>query len=228
MGQRLFSTGTRLRLAWVCFIAHVAANLVMLLVLIRGIPPGPLDARRAFVAAHPTAWALGWVVWMLTSGSLILLYLAIAETLPRSGWTILGVILACAGATLDWGVLGITGLVAPQWASLAAADPFYANLYAAWDRVFLILSVGVDHLLYSLGGIVLGAVASQTPDFPKWLTRFTAVMWSTSLVLAVAAFSGQEAWIVPASALTFSLFLPWILLLGYRWLALDQPNEVTK
>lgn len=222
--RRLFTPRTRLRLAQNCFAVHVAANVVMLLVLIRGIPPGPLDARRAFVAAHPTAWALGWVVWMLTAAALILFYLAIADTLPRNGWVIFAVILACTGATLDWGVLGVTGLLAPQWAAVAMNDPFYANLYAVWDRVFLIISVGIDHLLYTLGGIVLGAVAVQTPRFPKWLARFTAVMWSTSLVLAVGAFSGQESWIVPASALTFSLFLPWILLIGYKWLRIDHED----
>src|SRR5437868_6386269 len=67
MHTELFTPQTRLRAAWLCFAAHVAANLVMLLVLIRGIPPGALEVRRAFIAAHPTVWALGWGVWMLAA-----------------------------------------------------------------------------------------------------------------------------------------------------------------
>jgi hypothetical protein len=219
----LFAPRTRQRIAWVCFAVHVLANLVMLTLLIRGIPPGPLDVRRAYVAAHPTGWALGWSVWMLAAASLILLHLAFADTLPRKGLAFFGVILASAGAALDWGVLGVTALLAPGWAALAEGNSFYADLYAVWDRAFLILSIGLDHGLYTLGGIVLCGIAAETPGFPRWLMRLSALVWGTSLVLALAAFSGQEVWIVPASALTFTLFLPWILLLGYGWLSVSHP-----
>src|SRR5687767_2104282 len=104
----LFAPRTRLRIAQFCFAVHVLANLVMLALLIRGIPPGPLDARQAYVAAHPTGWALGWSVWILAGVSLILLYLAIADTLPRKGMAAFAVILTSIGVTLDWAVLGVT------------------------------------------------------------------------------------------------------------------------
>jgi hypothetical protein len=198
---------------------HVLANGVMLALLIRGIPPGPLDARRAYVAAHPTTWALGWSVWLLAGVSLILLYLAFADSLSRTGLAVFSVILTSIGVTLDWGVLGITAFIAPQWAALAGGNNFYADLYAVWDRAFVILSIGLAHGLYTLAGTILCAIASQTPGFPRWLSRLSALVWGTSLVLAAAAFTGQEAWIVPASGLTFTLFLPWILLLGHRWLS---------
>src|SRR5689334_21952087 len=126
---QLITPQTRLRIAQICFVAHIAANGVMLFALIHGIPPGALETRRAYVAAHPTIWALGWVVWMLAAASLVLMLLAIADTLPQRGWAIFGVILASAGATIDWGVLSVTGLISPQWAQMAVGDPFYANLY---------------------------------------------------------------------------------------------------
>jgi hypothetical protein len=222
MTVSMFAPRTRLHIAQFCFAVHVLANLAMLAVLVSGIPPGPLGVRRAFVAAHPTEWALGWGVWMLAAASLILLYLAFADSLPRQGWTVFAILVTSIGAALDWGVLGVTALLAPGWAALARGSSFYADLYVVWDRAFLILSVGLDHGLYTLGGIVLSAVASQTPGFPRWLMRLSAAVWGTSLVLTVAAFSGQTLWIVPASGLTFTLFLPWIVLLGYGWLRREQ------
>src|SRR5689334_3304241 len=69
-----------------------------------GMRPGtPLVAvaeRRAFLAAAPLGWSLGWGVWMLCALSLLLFYALLVERIaPRSGR--LALALVTAGVAVD-------------------------------------------------------------------------------------------------------------------------------
>lgn len=213
-----FAPRTRLRIAWLAVGVHVCAILAMLLVLLNGLPPGDLIARRAFVATHQLPWGIGWSLWALATLTLILFMLAWADAMPHRAFALLGIGLTFAGALVDWTDETILICLAPSWAMRAASDPFYANVYALWDRAYIVLSIGLANLLYTLGGIVLNGIAFKTQNFPKWLAWWGVPVWSLSLVLSYAAFTGEDFWIALVSAGIFALFLPWLLLVGYGWL----------
>jgi hypothetical protein len=100
--RRLLGPPARLRVAWLCFALHVLALAGTLLVLLRGLPPGDLAARREFVATHAAAWGMAWVGWMLVSLSVLVLFAAWAETLPHRGWGRWAVAVTLAGVVLDF------------------------------------------------------------------------------------------------------------------------------
>jgi len=108
--------------------------------------------------------------------------------------------------------------LAPDLAARFASDAFAANAYALWDRAYIVISMGLANGLYTIGGIILTALAFKTRGFPKWLAWFSALVWALSLALSIAALIGDGAWIQFVSALVFAVFLPWVVLMGYGWL----------
>ncbi len=217
--QNFFTPQTRLRIAWFAAGVHACAIVAVLLVLANGIPPGDLLARREFVATHALAWGIGWGLWMLATLGLILFYMAWADTMEHKAWALLGIAMALGGGLVDWADETVWMFVAPSWAARASSDVFFANLYAVWDRAYIVLSVGLANLLYTIGGIILNAIAIRTRGFPKWLAWWGVAIWSLSLVLSYAAYMGQDLWIVLSATGIFALFLPWLVLMGYAWLA---------
>jgi uncharacterized protein YqjF (DUF2071 family) len=222
----LFSSETRLRLAWFCVGAHLVSILALLLVIQHGTPAGDLSVRREYVATHALAWGMAWGVWVFASLSLILFWLACLEVLPHKTWGMLAVGLTCLGALVDWVNEAIWIFLAPTWALLARSDAFYVNLYAVWDRAYTVLSVGVAHGLYTVSGIIITAIALQTPRFPRWLSRWGIGVWSLSLVMAYAGFAGEELWLLVVPAILFPLFMAWVALMGYGWLCAARPHAI--
>jgi hypothetical protein len=95
-----------------------------------------------------------------------------------------------------------------------ASDAFAASAYALWDRAYIVLSISLANGLYTLGGIILIALAYRSRDFPRWLARWGAVVWSLSIALSVAGLSGDGVMIQVVSALVFIAFMPWLVLMG--------------
>ncbi len=223
----LFTPQTRLRLAWMCLAVHVIAIAAMLLVVIHGLPPGDLSARRAFVATHAVSWGLGWLVWAFATLTLLLFFMAWADTLPHKGWALAAVGIAFVGGLVDWVNETIWVFLAPTWAAHAVAEPFYANMYALWDRAYVVLSIGLANLLYTLGGLLLTLITLRTKNFPRWLAGWSALVWGFSLALTYVGFAGTDEGIAPVSAGIFALFLPWLALMGHGWLVGVRPGATT-
>jgi hypothetical protein len=224
----LFSSETRLRLAWFCAGAHIASILAVLLVIQNGTPAGELIARREYVATHALVWGIAWGVWVGASLSLILFWLACVDALPYKAGGMVAVGLTFGGATIDWVNEVIWIFLAPTWALLARNDVFYANLYAVWDRAYTVLSVGVAHGLYTVSGIIITAITLKTPHFPRWLSRLGMGVWVLSLVMAYAGFAGEELWLLIVPAGVFPLFIAWVMLMGYGWLCAARPHAITE
>ncbi len=141
-----------------------------------------------------------------------------------SPWALLAIALTLAGGIVDWVDETTWIFLAPQWAMLARTDAFYANLYAVWDRAYFVFSIGLANLGYTLGGLILNAVAYRTPSYPRWLARFGAVVWSLSVVLTVEGWANDGLGVLLLTAAVFAVFLPSLLLVGYGWLIGAQPT----
>lgn len=219
-----FSPRMRLRLGWACFLVHAVALLAVLAVLQRGIPPGDLALRAAWVASHSFAWRIGWALWLPASLVLLLFFAAWADALGvRMGagraWAALALGLTLAGAVVDWVDEMIWIGLAPDLAARFTSDAFAASLYALWDRAYLVLSIGLANGLYTIGGIILTALAFRTRGFPRWLAAWGAAVWALSIGLSLAGVVGDGWWVQAVSTLLFAAFMPWVILTAYGWLA---------
>jgi uncharacterized protein YqjF (DUF2071 family) len=223
--RRVLGAPARLRLARVCWALHVLALAGTLLVLLRGLAPGDLAGRREFVATHPAAWGAAWLGWMLVSLSVLVLFAAWAETLGHRRVGRWAVAVTLAGVVLDWVAEIVWIGLAPGWALRARTDAFYADLYAVWDRAYVVLSMGLANGLYTLGALVLTGVSLRTRNFPRWLGVWGMAAWAASSLVSAAAFAGSEAGVTVASAVLFGLLVPWVLLLGHGWLAGVAPRR---
>ncbi len=221
-----FSARTRLLFAWTCFIIHIFALLAVALVIRNGIPPGDVAARAAYVAANAMAWRIGWAVWLPASLALVLFFAAWADVVEYRVWGILAVGLTLAGAVIDWADEMFWIGLAPDLAARFATDVFAAGAYALWDRAYIVLSMGLANALYTIGGIILTALAFKTRGFPKWLARFSAVVWALSLDLSIVAWIGDGVWIQVVSTLVFATFMPWLVLMGYGWLMQHDSENI--
>lgn len=218
-----FSPRIRLRLAWACFLVHGVALLAVLTVIQRGIPPGDLATRAAWVASHAAAWRISWALWLPASLVLLLFFAAWADALSaRSGagraWAMLPLGLTLAGAVIDWVDEMIWIGLAPDLAARYGSESFAASVYALWDRAYLVLSIGLANGLYTLGGIMLTALAFRTRGFPRWLAAWSAVVWGLSLGLSAAGVAGDGWWVQAVSTALFAAFMPWVILTGYGFL----------
>ena len=208
-----------LSLAWFCFLVHALALGAMLFVIQPGLLMGTEVARREFIAAHPVAWQIGWLIWMPASLALVLLFLAWADTLEFKVWGMMAVALCFAGAIVDWlDETLLVGLV-PTLAARAASEAFAASLFGWWERYYLVASLGLANGLYSVGGLLLSVLAFKTHGFPRWLAWLSAVTWAFSLAISFFGLLNDRGGIFVVSAVAFALFMPWILVLGYVWLS---------
>jgi len=211
-----------LSLAWFCFLVHVLALGAMLFVIQPGLLVGTEASRREFIAAHATAWQIGWLIWMPASLALVLLFLAWADALEFKVWGLVAVALCFAGAIVDW--LDETMLVGivPTLAARAASDLFAASLFSWWERYYLAASLGLANGLYSIGGLILSMLAFKTSGFPRWLAWLSAVTWAFSLAISFFGLLNNREGIFVTSTAAFASFMPWILVLGYAWLRQER------
>ena len=209
-----FSPKTRLLFAWTCFGIHVFALLAVALVLRNGIPPGDIASRAAYVAANATAWRIGWAIWMPASLALVLFFAAWADVLDYRTWGVIAIALTLAGATIDWVDEMIWIGLAPDLAARFATDAFAAGAYALWDRAYVVISMGLANVLYTIGGIILTALTFKTRGFPRWLAWFSTIVWALSIDLSVVAWIGDGVWIQVVSFMVFAAFMPWLVVMG--------------
>ena len=200
--------------AWACFGVHAIALLAVVLVLQRGIPPGDIATRAAYVAHNALGWQIGWGLWLPASLALVLFHAGLADALNARAWGWIAVAITLAGAVIDWVDEMVWIGLAPGLATRFASDAFAASAYTLWDRAYIVLSIGLANALYTMGGIILIALAYRSREFPRWLARWGAVVWSLSIALSIAGWIGDGVMIQVVSALVFIAFMPWLGLMG--------------
>jgi hypothetical protein len=211
-----FSPRTRLIFAWACFAVHAFALLAVLLVLRNGIPPGDLAERAKFVAQNAMAWRISWALWLPASLALVLFMAGWADSMNARAWGWLAVAITLAGAVLDWADEMVWIGLAPEMAARFASVAFAAGAYALWDRAYVVLSIALANGLYTIGGIILTALAFRLREFPRWLAVWGAIVWALSIDLSIAGIIGDGVMIQVVSALVFAAFMPWLIVMGLQ------------
>ena len=87
---------------WICVVLHVAALVMMAVVLRPGTLAEPdVVARSAYIAEYSAAWTAGWSVWMLTAMSLVGFYAWWGSRLDAATLSTIAVLIAAFGMVCD-------------------------------------------------------------------------------------------------------------------------------
>ena len=205
-GERLRATAP-----WACVVANVAAALAMWLVLRAGTEAAPgIEARTAYIASHPVAWRIGWVIWMLAGLSLVAFY---------AWW---GAWLSSLRLVMAAFLVAIAGL---------ACDLFAESLFIGWlpYRIEAIaplasfLTGAVANTCYSVAGatLTLGSSFLRGP-----LRVWAWAIWASGLALTTATLTGSARGMTIATVALMTLLCPWVAVFGWTLMHNEQSVRV--
>jgi hypothetical protein len=185
---------------YLCALLNGLAGLALLLVLRPGTEAGgSLGARAAYITAHPVAWRLGWLLWMLAALSLLGLYAWWGARLARPAVGLFALGLATLGLVCDF--LGESLLIA-----------WIPEHFTALHRPASLLTGGLANGLYTLAGITLTLAT-------RWLARplrlWAWAAWLAGLSLSVATFLNDAPAQVFAGAALMLFFVPFCAAFGW-------------
>ncbi len=207
VGRRLVSLAP-----WLCVLAHLIAIAVLVLVLRQGGLTEPDAAVRGqYVAAHSTAWTIGWSTWMLAAATLVGFYAWWGSRLVAQTIAIVAVVITALGMVCDFSGESLLALLLVERAATVGDNP---AALSGVERAFTLLSAGAANGLYTVGGILL---TLATPDLPA---RVRITMWGTWLAgagMTVAAVFNSVGGMVVSSVVLFPLLLLWMAWMGARW-----------
>jgi hypothetical protein len=184
---------------YVCAAVNAAAALALATVLAPGVSLAPTQAHATYVAEHLVVWRLGWGLWIAAALSLLAFFRWWAARIGWSPVTRAAIVLAIVGVLAD--VAAESRLIA--W---SPDQPF--DLDGP-----LRLSGLVANGWYSVAGLLL---TSRSRGLPLWLGAWSWTVWLLGIGLAgAAAASSDDASRVLTAAL-FTLFLPWLVVIGRR------------
>jgi hypothetical protein len=197
---------------WLCLAAHLVA-IAMLAVVLRhgGLTESDAMIRGQFIAAHPTAWTLGWFAWMVAAATLVGFYAWWGSQLGAQNIAIAAVLITAIGMVLDFSGESLLVLLLVE---RAAAIGDNATAFGGVERAFTLLSAGAANGLYTLGGVSLTLV---TPDVPRWVLSAMWGTWSAGAAMTLAAFVNSIGGMVVSTALLFPLLIVWMTWMGARW-----------
>lgn len=204
-------------LTWANLAAH-GAGLVLALV---GMRPGsvvvPLEARMAYLAGEPRAWAWGWGVWMLCSLLLVAWLTVLRDLLPeRSPAARLALLLAAAGMAVDLlcDVVQIAVLpdVAARAATAARAAAGSPDLFIALERLAFTGGATVANGLYTIAVLLMTlALAGTVGAAARWAGFATVAAGSA---MAVAGLLPSPALLEAATGPTIGFYSVWTVLVA--------------
>lgn len=181
---------------WIAAGLHLAAALLMLLVLRPGTESEPdVAARMAYLDGHAAAWRGGLAVWMAAGMSVLAFYAWWATSL-RSRRTALCALLI-AGAALACDLVGEA--IYLGWLPWLAGTGNGAGFQSA-QRLGTVLTAVFANGGYTAAGILL---TRGTPHLPR-LPRLAAwTVWGAGAMMTVAGAIGWTAGLVASSAVLF-------------------------
>jgi hypothetical protein len=209
-------------LTWANLAAH-GAGLVLALV---GMRPGsvvvPLEARMAYLAGEPRAWAWGWGVWMLCSLLLVAWLAVLRDLLPeRSPAARLALLLAAAGMAVDLLCDVLQAAVLPGVAARAAAGA--TDLFIALERLAFTGGATVANGLYTAAVLLMTlALAGTVGAAARW-AGFATV--AAGLAMAVAGLLPSPALLEAATGPTIGFYSVWTVLVA-RGLRSPAPRRL--
>lgn len=198
-----------LRRAALAAAALNALGLVCAVALMRpGAPMLPLDARRAWLAADPPGWTVGWSVWLLAALALVTLFAHLVAALPR-GHGPLALALVSIGAAVDVTCDVLQMIVIPIAA--AAPDP---TTFVALDRALWAGGVILGSGLYCVAVAVATHGLARRGRASRALVAACVACGLGGLVWVVAELAHARAVLEPITGLTVGAFVVWALRLA--------------
>jgi MFS family permease len=182
--------------AYFCAAANLAAALALRTVLAPGTSVAAEPERAAYVRDHVALWRAGWSLWVLAAVSLLVFY---AWWGQRVGAGRGPLALAALGLAADLVAESLLIAVVPDRPELAR--PAFA------------LTGAVANGLYTLAGALL---TLRTPDLRGPFAAWTWAMWASGAALSAAALLEIPLAVAAASAVLFTLFVPWCVAMGRR------------
>ena len=217
---------------------HAAAIASMVLLLLPGMPGGPVadDAERiAYIAAHPWLWRLGWLPWHLAAFIDLLTGVALVGTrwVPRLPAVLTLLVTLCAVIPEQWGELawvtrGVEMASAARGTDLLAsyAKSSYLEL-EAW-YVYLAVVVGASfYMIMFLGWAWCFAAAGTWSRLLTWLTPIAwgvLAVGSLGLLLPHSMRPGPLL-VAVCNGLGFPLLELWLILVAEQVLRRARPDE---
>jgi hypothetical protein len=197
------AAGDRLRAAapYACAFLNLTAAGALALVLRPGTEVSPDAASRiAYMTNHELLWRAGWTCWIAAALSLLAFYAWWGARLPAWGWGVAALALASTGLVFD----------------LTAESLLIAWLpkdYATVAPVTSLLTGGPGNGLYTIAG---AALTLGTPGLKGWFLTWTWTIWAAGFGLSAFTFAGNFLGVAVCSGLLFTLFCPWVVVLGRK------------
>jgi hypothetical protein len=208
---------------------HAIAMGAMAAVLLPMMPGGPTAddaARMTTIAAHATAWRIGWLTWGVTAASDVALGIALVAwpRVPRTqAWMALGLVCAAVVpdqlAQLRWVTRGV---------ELARAGDLPA--YLAYEHEVFVLTAAWAALLYTAASVAWCACFAAAGAWDRRLTRLSVPLFTLFAAASVAPLVPPSvhlpSWCVGvANAAGFVGLEVWLLLVLDRVALLQRPDS---
>jgi hypothetical protein len=197
---------------WLCVIAHVAA-IVMLALVLRGgaLTEHDPTVRAAYIVGHPTIWAIGWSAWMIAAASLVGFYAWWGSRLVAGTIATAAVVIAAVGMVCDFSGESLLALVLVE---RAAVSHDVAAAMGGIERAFVWLSAAIANGLYTVAGVVLTLATSHLPG---WVRAGMWFAWLGGAAMSVSATLNSATGLVVSTLVLFPPLLVCIAWMGTRW-----------
>ena len=205
------ATRTSERAAYLAAATNLAAGLVMLAALRRGIPAGEDEVTRRleYVSEHTLVWRLGWLTWMAAAITLLGLFAVLSVKWRERSPVMCTLALLCAAAGLATDLAAETILV-------VVVPGLRGEAFALAESLAMALTAFLGNGLYAVAGILLTLAGRR--ELPRSVLVAAAAVWSSALWLSAAALVSSETGQFASAAVLMPLFVLWAALTG-RWLS---------
>ena len=201
----LEGTAVGARLRALAPISCAGLNLLGVGALIVVLKPGSeavsdTASRINYITNNPLLWRGGWACWIAAALSLLAFYAWWGTRLPSWGWGAAALVIASAGVAFD--LVGDSlsiGWLPRDFATVAPLTTLIAG--------------GPANGLYTVAGVLL---TIGTRSIKGWLAVWTWSIWAIGIGLAAFSFAGIFLGIAVSTAILFSLFCPWVVVMGRK------------
>ena len=184
------------------------ACLLMALFLRHGLPTGTtLAERMAFIAAHPLAWPLAWLLWMASALGLLLFCFWLRDYAPPSPARLFAIVLVAIGVVPDLVAESIYAFVLPRFAEQQATE-----MFSSFELMATLLTGFLANGAYCLGGLILNLSLLRNSRFPRLVAFAGIPSWLLGLGLSVAVFNQWMGTAVILTAASMTLSLAWMFI----------------
>jgi hypothetical protein len=210
ISQRLRSTPTAARAAYLAALLNLIAAFAMMLILRHGLPNGEntIGDRLTFIDSHLALWRSGWLLWNAAAITLLAFYCGLAGVFWRGAQLRCTLALVCATA-------GMAADISAESLYMGAGSLFSAGAYETIEQVASLLTGYVGNGLYTVAGILL--VWAGLRRIPRTIVILSVPVWAAGFSLSWFSLIGSptgQAW---STAFLMPVFILWTVVMGL-WL----------